>query len=182
MPVLTDFASARIRRNAKTLYGKTLSRPALLVSDGLQAIYACEVDIGPTDPTGRINQYKDFLRGLAEQDETTLEDLLTVNTVLHNVVLARNNAELIYADIGSPVKLERTESGQWQITGLSIEQPGTYFMVPVRLSNKTIGTALDLSLVTRRLSLGEMGILAPFGQLPFGSSGIFIGDTLAKVL
>ena len=57
MPVITDAASAEVKRHVKTLYGMTLTRPALLVSDGIAPIYACDVHVGPTDPTGKINQY-----------------------------------------------------------------------------------------------------------------------------
>lgn len=182
MPVLTDLAAAHVKRGIKTLYGKTLTRPALLVSDGISTVYACDVDIGPTDPTGRINQYKKALKGLAGQEGTTLDDLLTTNTVLHNVTIARANADLIYADIGSPVTLTRSASGQWEITGFSQEMPGTYTLVPVNLSDLTIGYPIDLSLTVRLLTLAELGSIRPFGTLPLGASGVFVGGALVKVI
>lgn len=199
MGVLTDLASAIVKQNVKTLYGTVLTRPALLVSDGINAIYACDVDIGQNDPTGRINQWNqqkkngevktdgdgntipNDIEGLPGQQGWTLDKTLTVNNILHNVVIARDNADLIYADIGCPVKLERSQSGQWQITGFSIEQPGTYTLIPVDLEDFTIGPVGDFSLSTRLLTFGELGTLAPFGQLPFGASGIFVGGELLKV-
>jgi len=182
MPVLTDLAAAEVKRGVKTLYGKVLTRPALLVSDGINLVYACDVDIGATDPTGRIDQYKDDLTGLPGQDDWTLQDTLTVNTILHNVTIARNNADLIYADVGAPVTLSRSMSGQWEITGFSMEQPGTYTLVPVNLGDMTIGTVIDLSIDGRLLTLGELGTMAPFGTLPFGASGIFIGGILRQIV
>lgn len=188
MPVLTDLAAAQVKRGVKTLYGTVMSTPALLVSDGVNAIYACDVNIGPTDPTGRIHQYTDpdsdeseMLTGLVGQEGWELADSLTVNTVLHNVVIARNNADLIYAAIGSPVTLTRSQSGQWEITGFSVEQPGTYTMIPVDLGDMTIGTVIDLSLDARLLYLGEIGTLRPFGEIPLGSSGIFSGGELVQI-
>lgn len=193
MPILTDLAAAQVRRGVKTLYGKTLSRPSLLVSDGVSAIYACDVEIGPVDPTGLISQYNEQkkhgqikvnrdgttvpgdLSGLPGQEGWTLDDVLRVNTILHNVTIARANADLLYADVGSPVTLTRSASGQWQVTGFSQEMPGTYNLVPVDLSTMEIGSVLDMSLDTRLLTWGEMGTLEGFGSLPLGASGIFSG-------
>lgn len=198
MPVLTDLASAQVKRGVKTLYGTVMSTPALLVSDGLNNVYACDVNIGPTDPTGRINQYNqqrrngeiilrngytnpESLTRLPGQRGWELSDSLTVNTVLHNVVIARNNVDLIYAAIGTPVILSRSHSGQWEITGFAVEQPGTYTMVPVNLGDMTIGAVVDMSLEARLLSLGEVGTLAPFGEIPLGASGIFSGGYLVRI-
>lgn len=188
MPVLTDLASASVKRGVKILYGTVMSTPALLVSDGVNAVYACDVNIGPTDPTGRINQYthpdsdrSEKLTGLPGQHEWELSDSLTVNTVMHNVTIARNNADLIYAAVGSPVVLARSASGQWQITGFSQEQPGTYTLVPVNLGDGTLGTVMDLSLEARMLTLIELGGLRPFGDIPLGAGGIFSGGVLLQI-
>lgn len=201
MPVLTDVAAAEVRRNVKTLYGTVLTRPELLVSDGINSSYACDVNIGPTDPTGLINQYyqqkKDgsikekgkfklpgMLTGLPGQppEYWNLDDSLTVNTVLHNVNIARGNADLIYAQVGSPVRLDRTESGQWEITGFSIEQPGTHTLIPVNLGNFEVGVIVDMSIDTRLVTLGELGEFQPFGNLPFGASAIYTGGTLTRIV
>lgn len=192
MGVITDAASAEVKRGVKTLYGMTLTRPLLLVSDGLNPIYACDVHIGSTDPTGRINQYinekngkSTSLTGLPGQppEDWQLDDTLPghVDTTLHNVTISRNNRDLIYADVGSPVRLDRSESGNWEITGFAMERPGTHMLYPVDLGDMTIGTVMDLSISTRLLSLGEMGEVQPFGELPFGASAIFEGDTLIQV-
>jgi hypothetical protein len=190
MPVLTDLASAEVKRNVRTLYGKTLTRPALLVSEGIGAVYACDVNIGPTDPTGQIDQYINrkngksaLLTGLPGQPprDWQLEDSLTVNTVLHNVPISRNNADLVYADVGSPVIVSRSASGQWEITGFSQEMPGTYTLVPVDLEEMAIGEVIDLSIDVVLLTFAELGSLRPFGELPFGASAVYIGGALDHI-
>jgi hypothetical protein len=197
MGVLTDLASAEIKITTKKLFEVTLTRPAILVSDGLSVTYACDVNIGATDPTGAIRQYimendpdydpdDSLITGLPGQppEDWQLDDSLPghVDTTMHNVVISRNNSDLIYADVGSPVVCERNESGQWQITGFSIEQPGTHKLYPVNLGLGTIGTIIDLSVDTRLLTLAEIGEMQPFGVLPFGASAVFRGGELLSVV
>ena len=199
MAVLTDLSSAEIKRSTKTLYGMTLTRPALLVSDGIVPVYAVDVHIGPTDPTGRINQYindekkkKDgtyestLITGIPGQTprDFQLDDTLPghVDTTMHNVPLARNNQDLIYAEVGNAVVMNRDESGNWQVNGFAMERPGTHILYPVDLGDMTIGTVMDLSISTRLLTLMEMGTEAPWGNLPFGASAIFEGDNLIQIV
>lgn len=54
MSLLTYITQAEIRNAAKELDGKVLTRPALLVSDGLAMIYAVDVDIGQKDPLRNV--------------------------------------------------------------------------------------------------------------------------------
>lgn len=182
MPVLTDLASAAVKRGVKTLYGTVYSRPALLVTDGINLTYACDVEIGALDPTGRIDQYKRSLTGLPGQGSWNLDSSLTINTILHNVLIARGNRDLIYADIGNPVTLSRNASGQWEVTGFSIEQPGTWTLVPVHIGSNTLGPILDASVTSRRLTLEELGTWKPFGQIPLGASAIFVGGVLVRIV
>jgi hypothetical protein len=195
MPVITDVASAQVKRGVRRLYGTVLSKPAPLVSDGIELIWACDVDIGAFDPTGRNRQFgnkddditgtgdddDDLLEGLPGQDSFDLDASLMIDTTLHNVVIARNNADLIYAEVGNAVTLERSQSGQWQVTGFSIEKPGTYTVIPVDLGNMTIGTVVDMSIDGHMLTLGEMGTLSPFGVIPFGAAGVFRGGKLLRI-
>lgn len=187
MGVLTDIAQAQVKRGVRRLYGTILTRPALRVSDGITEVYACDVDIGQTDPTGRVRQFgnkdedDDLLTGLPGQDSFDLNASLMIDTTLHDVVIARNNQDLIYADIGNAVVLDRSENGQWQITGFSFEKPGTYTLIPVNLGAGTIGTIVDLSIDTHLLTFGELGTLKPFGVIPFGASAIFRGGVLQRI-
>lgn len=197
MPVITDAASAQVKRGVKKLYGTVLSKPALLVSDGINLIYACDVEIGMTDPTGRNYQYynedteetggtgdedDDLITGLPGQETWDLDQSLMIDTTLHNVIISRGNADLIYADVGNPVWLERSNNGQWMVMGFSIEQPGTYTLIPVNLGNGTIGTVVDMSVEGHVLTLGELGTMKPFGAIPFGASAIFRGGVLQRVV
>jgi hypothetical protein len=148
----------------------------------------------PTDPTGKIIQYineqdeseDDILTGLPGQapEDWQLEDSLPghVDTTLHNVIISPNNQQLVYAEVDSPVIVERTESGGWMITGFSMERPGTHMLYPVNLGNMTIGTVMDLSIETRLLTLSEIGELQPFGYLPFGASAIFEGGEMSRIV
>jgi hypothetical protein len=202
MPVLTDLASAEVKRRVKKLYGMTLTRPTILISDGLNENYACDVHIGPTDPTGQIKQY---LNDKKKDDEDPSDDIVTgipgqppeywqlddslpghVDLTLHNVAISRNNRDLIYADVGSPVICERTENGNWEITGFAMERPGTHMLYPVNLGDMTIGETMDLSIETRLLTLAEMGEehpeTYPFGSLPFGASAIFEGGEVVQIV
>lgn len=197
MPVITDAASAEVKRQVKKLYGKTLTRPALLVTDGLNEVYACDVEINERDITGTINQYfkekhgkptnkSSMITGIPGQrpEDWQLEDSLPggVDTTLHNVVISPNNHELIYADVGAAVIVERTENGNWMITGFSLERPGTHKLYPVDLDDMTIDTVIDLSVETRLLTLAELGEMQPFGFLPFGASAIYQGGQLLRVV
>lgn len=54
MSILTHLTQAEIRSAAKELDGKVLTRPSLLVSDGLAMVYAVDVDIGQKDPLRNV--------------------------------------------------------------------------------------------------------------------------------
>lgn len=195
MPVLTDMASAQVKRGVKQLYGKVLTPPALLVTDGVELVWACDVEISEMDPTASNRQFgnkdddiigtgeeeDDVITGLPGQDTWDLDASLLIDTTLHNVLISRNNNELIYADPGNAVILERSESGQWQIVGFAIERPGTYTLIKVDLGNMTIGTVIDMTVSGHLLTLGELGTLSPFGMIAFGASGVFKGGKLLRI-
>ena len=204
MPVLTDLAKAEIKQNVRILYGTTLTLPTLLLSEGLNDSYVVDVNIGELDPTGTINQYnkqkkngeldKDgkftqstSLSGLPGQtpEDWQLDDSLPghIDTTMRNVPLARNNKDLRYADVGAPVTLERSDVlAAWQVTGFSIQRPGTHKLYPVDLGDMTIDTVIDLSVSTRLLTFAELGELQPFGTLTFGASAIYKGGELVQVV
>lgn len=192
MPVLTDYSEAEIKRSTRRLYGMTLGRPALLVADGVTVVYAVDVNITERDPSGRIRQYIDkknnstLLTGLPGQppEDWQLDDSNPggVDTTLRNVMIARNNMDLIYAETGSAVVCERTHDGGWQVTGFSMERPGTHTLYPVDLGDMSIGTVIDLSIDARLLTLHELGTFQPFGALPFGAGALFEGGEFVRIL
>lgn len=207
MSVLTDLVQARIISATRRLYGTVLTRPALLYgATSTSLTYACDVQISETDPTGKIGQIINQkngkpvdLGGLPGQPPKywTLGDELTVGTILRNVTIARGNQELIYADVGTPVTVNKTASGKWEITGFSIEKPGTYKLYQVSIPELYFGPLegyaptpppvvvnppLDFSIETRQLTFEELGEFEPFGALPFGASAIYMGGELIRIV
>lgn len=101
--------------------------------------------------------------------------------ILRNVPIPRNNRDLVFADAGNAVTLQRTANGFYQIIGLSPEMPGTYTVFEVDLEEYSFGEATDLTLKSRVLTLGELSVYGTFGQIPFGAIGIFQGGTLLEI-
>jgi hypothetical protein len=168
MTVLSNLIDAQIKDAKTTLYGKVLTRPALLVTDGQEAIYAVDVDIGIVDPTG--------------YDETLdLQNQNITGSVLHNVPIARGNDALIYADVGAAVTLTRSVGGRYEVSGFSQILPGTNIRYAVNLEDMTLGGTTDNTWTARPLTLGELGTLAPFGNLPLGAIGIYRGGVLQRI-
>lgn len=151
MSMLTYITQAEIRNAAKELDGKVLTRPALLVTDGLAMVYAVDVDIGQKDP-------------------------------LRNVPIARGNRDLLYAEVGAAVRLRRTESGRYEVSGFSKEAPGTYIRIPVTLTTFVLGPAEDESITGRPLTYEELHTIgAGYGFCPYGAIGIFKGGVLQEI-
>jgi len=101
--------------------------------------------------------------------------------ILRNVAIPRNNRDLIYADAGNAVTLERTANGFYQIVGLAPEMPGTYTLVEIDLGDYSFGAPVDLTIESRVLTLEELSIYGTFGIIPFGAIGIFQGGTLLEI-
>lgn len=151
MSILTYLTQAEIRKAADELDGKILTRPALLVTDGLSMIYAVDVDIGQENP-------------------------------LRNVPIARANRDLLYAETGAAVRLRRTESGRYEVSGFSQEAPGTYIRIPVHLETFVLGPAVDVTLTGRPLTYGELATIGGgYGVCPYGAIGIFRGGILQEI-
>jgi hypothetical protein len=182
--MLTDLTKAMIVGNPNVLYGKVMSRPALLVTDGKNTVYACDVDCGITDPTGLIDQSQKYLGGIPGSlpDPYQSGDDLVYGTILRNVPIARNNDSLLYADVGNPVILQRDGSGQWQIVGFGQEMTGTRTRIAVDLGDLTIGSITDFSIDARPLTYAELGTIGGgYGTCPYGAIGIFVGGRLKEI-
>jgi hypothetical protein len=174
--VLTDLTNALIIKNHNYLMGTIASAPALILSDGANLTYCCDVNVSNYDSSGRVNQYKREILGIPGSWGYQTADSTTYGTILRNVPLATNNNNLIYADIGTAVIVQRSQSGQWQVTGFAEEQAGTYTMTPVDLGTMTIGPTQDFTVSTRLLTLSELAIYGGgFGVIPLGASARFIG-------
>jgi len=180
--VLTDYTNASVRAGKNTLTGTIASKPALLLSDGIGLTYACDVQITQFNDTGRVDQYKYDLLGIPGYHGFHLGDEETIGTILRNCAISRNSYDLVYADIGTPVEITRTQNGIWVITGFAEEQAGTYTLVPVNLGDLSIGIGQDVSVVARILTLGELKDYGGgFGIIPFGAFGIFVGGVFQGV-
>lgn len=169
MSTLSWLTNALITDSRAELDGKVLTRPALLVTDGIAVIYAVDVDVGINDTTG--------------YDQTL--DLTNANilgSVLHNVPIARGNDALRYADVGAAVRLRRSTSGRYEVVGFSLQMPGTNIRVPVNLDDLSFGQIEDRTLTSRAFTLGELADYGGgFGLIPFGAIGIFRGTTLIRI-
>ena len=140
-----------IAKRDDEINGKVLTRPALLLTDGESLIYAVDVDIG-------------------EGGEP-----------LKNVPLARANKDLMYADVGNPCRLRRTDAGRWEVIGFSKEMPGTYIRFPVSLADLSFGPVENLTLDSRALTYAELESYGGYGLVPYGATGIFKGGILQEI-
>lgn len=216
--VLTYLTETQIEDAAAEIQGKTLSRPALLATDGNVLIYVVDVDIGAqpiglapstlktvtTDPvTGAVTTttiVTVVVNGTTVTTTTTVitnppaapitnvivtKDSATSgqtgSLILRDVPIARNNRELVFADAGAAVTLRRSANGRYEIIGLSNELPGTYTSFTVDLGTFAFGPVIDLSLVARPLTFGELGSLGSFGVTPLGATGLFRGGVLQEI-
>lgn len=103
------------------------------------------------------------------------------NVILRNVPIARNNRSLVFTDAGSAIRLRRTDSGRYEIIGLSNELPGTYTTFSVNLEDFTFGAVTDLTIVSRLLTYAELVTFGGYGTIPYGAIGIFKGGALLEI-
>lgn len=143
--------------------GRTTSRPMLVVSDGASLSYGVNVT----------------LPGINGREPTELV----------GVPIARANKEIFYgAEVGSPCRLRRTASGQFEVVGFSRTMPGTLHLIPVTVppftlgpaSGTTIGPAEDRTLIVRPLTLGDLAQYGGFGIVPLGALASFVGGTFRE--
>lgn len=179
---LTDLTTALIRSRTTIIDGIVTSAPKLLATDGNNTEYVCDVNVGVMTADGRVNQTQLDLIGVPGGYEFQLPDTISYGTILRNVPIAANNQSLLYAAIGNPVELTRTSTGAWQVSGFSIQMPGTQTRYPVDLKTMTIGTVINATISGRMLTLGEIGEYGGgFGVCPLGASGLFVGGVLKEV-
>jgi len=168
MSVLTYLIEAQQRDMQQEIDGKVLTRPTLSVTDGLSTTYACDVDVGITNQQGN-------------DQSANLLNVGTLGSVLHNVPIARGNMDVVYADVGSAVRLRRSASGRYEIIGFSKQMPGTYVRVPVDLEDFTFGAIEDLSISSIPVAYGDLVNIGGYGTAAYGSVAIYKGTTLIRV-
>jgi hypothetical protein len=164
MTVDKSIQQLTLRRLKGEMDGRTTTRPMLIVTDGASLSYGVNVTIP----------------GLHGRDAIELV----------GVPIARANKEIFYgAEVGSPCRLRRTASGQWEVVGFSRSMPGTLHLVPVTVppfslgpaSGTTIGPAEDRTLIVRPLTLGDLAQYGGFGITPLGALGAFVGGVMREL-
>jgi hypothetical protein len=97
---------------------------------------------------------------------------------LTGVLIASNNAELIYAEQGKGVTLQKSLTGTYTITGFTKKTIGYYHYTYVSFAEDVTTIVRDeyKGFKYRRLTLGEIGTLAPFGTFPLQPRGKFKAD------
>lgn len=166
--LLTYLIRGEIDQSIREIDGTILTRPTLLVTDGLSLTYGCDVDVG-----------------LKSLDGNTGDEVVAP---LRNVPIAANSRDLIYADAGTAVRLRRSETGRWEVTGLSKRRPGSYTRTPVHIPEPgfgpiayDLGTTAEVGLVARALSYDELASFGGYGVVPYGATGIFRGGVLIEL-
>lgn len=165
---LTYLMRAEIDQAKREVDGTTLTRPALLITDGSALTYGVDVDIG-----------------MKAIDNNTGDEVVTP---LRNVPIAAANKDLIYTDVGSAVRLRRSDSGRWEVVGFSKRRVGTYTRIGVFIPEPgfdpipyTIGTPANIGLVARALTYDELALYGGYGVVPYGATGIFRDGILIEL-
>lgn len=165
---LTYLMRAEIDQSKREVDGTTLTRPTLLITDGIALTYGVDVDIG-----------------LKAIDNNTGDEVVTP---LRNVPIAAANKDLIYTDVGSAVRLRRSDSGRWEVVGFSKRRVGTYTRVGVSIPAPgfdpipyTLSNPENIGLVARVLSYDELLTYGGYGVVPYGATGIFRDGVLIEL-
>jgi hypothetical protein len=165
---LTYLMRAEIDQSQRELDGTTLTRPTLLITDGMALTYGCDVDIG-----------------VKTIDNNTGDEVIAP---LRNVPIAAANKDLIYTDIGSAVRLRRSDSGRWEIVGFSKRRVGTYTRVGVVIPEPgfdpipyTITNPVNIGLSARAITYGELATLGGYGIVPYGTTATYSGEVLLEL-
>lgn len=151
-----DLISAVLKSSEGTITGKVASDFYELHDASGGYAWGCDVDIG------QPMTYADA----AGREQTT--------TVLRNVPIAMNNREIFYAQVGWPVLLRKMSNLKYAIVGLGKSIKLTTDVTYVSFTDGvSIVSRETLGYYYRRLTLGELGTIEDFGDLPFGAIGIF---------
>jgi hypothetical protein len=107
--------------------------------------------------------------------------------VLRGVPVAANNREIIYAEQGKAVALQRTGDNKWVIAGLAKSSRGLGHIIYMSFADDIATVVRDgwLGQITRPLTYGELGSLTGggYGALPYGAQGRFAPDgSLIEIL
>jgi hypothetical protein len=105
--------------------------------------------------------------------------------VLQGVPIASNNRDIIYAQEGKAVALQKMGNGKWAIAGLAKSSRGLGHIMYVTFQDDIAQIASEgwHGYVYRPLTYGELAIYGGYGVLPYGCRGKFAQDgTLIEIL
>lgn len=188
--LLTHLVDAQIRDSAQTLYGATLSRPALAKTDGSSLTYAVDVKISADDQNGVAfydpDDPNDPNRNKPHGNvPDPVIDRAYSERILRAVPIAVGNRDLIYAEAGSPVMLARASNGKFEVVGFSKKMPGIRKIIAVNLDTMIPGTPMEVGIRVHILTLGDLmdeRFGDGFGSVPFGAYAIMQGSTVLEVM
>lgn len=159
MSILTNITDARISDRRTEISGKTTTRPVLWGGDEA------------------LNEI--YVVNVDIGEEETLRD----------VAVAQGNNELRYAEVGSPVTLQKV-AGHWTVVGFSKTMPGSYKRVGVTvpsfdfgLPTYTTDPPVTVSFEVRALTYGELGEYGTYGDgfTPYGGLGRFQDEEIVEI-
>lgn len=175
MSTLSYLIQAKIDNSVRELDGQVMTPPQQLITDGRNSTYACNVNIGVVDMAG-------FDQNNYLTEVYSFENQNVLANILYNVPIANGANDLIYADVGSAVRLRKSPSGSFEIVGFSKQMPGKNVRMAVDLEAMSFGVIEDLTYTSRRLTLGELKDYGGgFGYIPLGATALFLGSTFIRV-
>ncbi|SFM12844.1 hypothetical protein [Nitrosomonas communis] len=175
MSTLTYITQAEIKNAAKELDGKVLTRPALLVTDGLAMLYAVDVDIGQINPLKNVPIAR-ANRNLLYAEVGAAVRLRRSESGRYEVVGFSQEQPGSFFRI--PVTFPSFTFGNAGIiTGINPASTPSVF----QSGGIVIGTPIDNSLVGRPLTYEEFSQLGIYGLTPYGATGIFKGGVLQEI-
>jgi len=157
MSMLTYLVEAEIRDNVRTLVGKTLSRPQLLLTDGVNLTYAVDVDIGEKDRLLNIPLAANNLE-------------LRYAEVGSAVTLTRS-ATGRWEVTGFAKRMPGT------YTRVPVQVPECGYGIP----HYTIGTPFTLGWSIRAIPYGDFVEYGGYGVIPYGAVAVYQGDDLREI-
>jgi hypothetical protein len=121
---------------------------------------------------------------------------------LRNVPIASADGAIRYADIGSAVRLVRSPTGKFEITGYSKRMPGTYTIMPVTIPKIDFGPQLvygglaqaanvgqivvgapqQVGVTTRALTYDELASFGGYGVMPYGAIALYKDGVFQEIL
>lgn len=170
MSILTNLIDAKIDTSQKTFDAKTLTRPALRVSDGINKTYAVDLDVGQTNPMRNVP----IANGAQNLIYADVGAAVTVT----------KSASGWYEVTGYSKRMP----GNFVQVGVSIPKFDFNPMVrygspqpPAATGGVVVGTPAPVGVTSRVLAYDELATYGGYGVVPYGAVAIFSGGTLVEI-